>query len=168
LAFGGLIPLAFQAPHFLLALIETLRGWFPFASLTRGRSGWTAAAFERFLPARFAPLTTETAAVSAAATTLRLGTSFIDVQGAAFEIRTVQAGDGPVGFLGVAHFDKRKPAGAASITIRHQIDPINCSIPLKHGAHGRVGSGKIQIAYENILQFFTLSVFQLCGQNEAN
>jgi hypothetical protein len=131
---------------------------------TRAVGGWTAAALKGCLPARFAPLPTETAGVSAAATTLGLGASFIDVQRAAFEIGTVQTGDGPVCFLSVAHFDKRKAAGAASITIRHQIDAINCSIPLKHGTHGRVGSGKIQIAYENILHFLLFSVFQLCGK----
>jgi len=120
-----------------------------------------------FLPARLAPLTSETAAVSAA-TTLGLRTSLIDVQRAAFEIRTVQAGDGPVGFLCVAHFDKRKAAGAAGITIRNQIDTINCSIPLEHGTNRRIGSGKIQIAYKNILHVITLSVFQLCGQDEAD
>ena len=73
----------------------------------------------------------EAAAASATTATLALGTGFIDVQCTAFEIRAVQAGDRPVGFLGVAHFDKSKTAGAAGITIRNQIDTIDCSIPLK-------------------------------------
>jgi len=121
------------------------------------------------LPARFAPLATETAGVSATtAKSLVLGTSFIDVQRAAPEIGAVQAGDGPVGFLGIAHFDKRKAAGAAGKTIRHQIDTIYRSIPFKHRTDGRIASGKIQIAYENILQIYLFSVFQLCGQNKAD
>ena len=111
---------------------------------------------EECLPARLAPLTTETAAVSATAATLDLGAGFIDVQCAAFEIRAVQAGYSPVGFLAVAHFDKRKAAGAAGITIRNQIDTINGSIPLEHGTNRRIGRGKIQIAYENVLHFYTL------------
>src|SRR5262249_20131730 len=133
--------------------------WFPLRkpdAVRRGRRRWTTAAFMDCLPARLAPLTTETATVSAAAATLALGTSFIDVQSATSKIRAVQAGDGPVGFLGIAHFDKRKAAGAAGITIRDQIDTINCSIPLEHLTHRRIGGGKIQIAYENILHFFTL------------
>ena len=80
----------------------------------RGRREWTAAALKGCLPARLAPLTTETAAVSASAAALALWTSFVDVQRAAFEIRTVKAGDGPVGFLGFAHFDERKAAGITS------------------------------------------------------
>ena len=110
---------------------------------------------EGCLPARFAPLAAETAAVATTATaaTLGLGAGFIDVQCAAFEIRAVQAGDCPIGFLGIAHFDKRKAAGAAGITICNQIDTINSSIPLENGTNGRIGSGKIQIAYENVLHF---------------
>ena len=130
---------------------------------------WTAAGLKGCLPARLAPLMSVTAAVSSTAATLDLGTSFIDVQCAAFEIRSVQASDGPVGFLSFAHFDKRKAAGAAGITIRHQIDTINGSITLEHYTNRRIGSGKIQIAYKNTLQrLLTLSVFQLCGQDEAD
>jgi hypothetical protein len=120
------------------------------------------------LSAGLAPLTTETATVSAPAATLALGPGFIDVEGAAFEIRAVQAGDGPVGLLGAAHFDKCKAAGSSGITIRHQIDTINCSIPLEHGSNRRIGNGKIQIAYKNILHSLLFSVFQLCGQDEPN
>ena len=105
------------------------------------------------LPAGLAPLTAETAAVSATAATLGLGTRFIDVQRAAFEIRAVQAGDSPVGFLGVAHLDKRKAAGTAGITIRNQIDTVDRPILLEHGTNRRIGSGKIQIADKNILHF---------------
>jgi hypothetical protein len=48
--------------------------------------GWTVGRLETLLPARLATLTTATAAASAtAATTLALGTSFIDVQRAAGE-----------------------------------------------------------------------------------
>jgi hypothetical protein len=119
---------------------------------------------EGCLPARLAPLATETAAISATAATLALGTGFIDVQRAAPEIRAVQAGDGPVGFLGVAHFDKRKSPGAASVTIRYQINTINCSVPLEHGANRRIGSTKIQITYKNILHVLLSSIFQLCGK----
>ena len=77
------------------------------------------------LPARLTPLTTETAAGSATAAALGFGTSFIDVQCATFEIRAVQAGDGPVGFLSVAHFNKCKAARPAGITIGDQIDTIH-------------------------------------------
>jgi hypothetical protein len=121
-----------------------------------GHPGWTAADGKGLLPARFAPLTAETAAASATAAALGLGTSFIDVQRATFEIRAIQAGNRAVGFVGVAHFHKRKTAGAAGITIRYQIDTIHGSIPFKHGTDRRIGGGKIQIAYENILHFFTL------------
>jgi hypothetical protein len=109
------------------------------------------------LPARLAPLTTETAAVSATAAVRRLGAGFIDVQCAAFEIHAVQAGDSPVGFFGVAHFDKRKAAGAAGITIRNQVDTVNCSIPLEYGTNRGIGSGKIQVV---------VSIFS-CLKNEV-
>jgi hypothetical protein len=138
----------------------------------RDRRGWKAAALKAYLPARLASLTTETAAAatraSAAAAALPLGTGFIHIQCTSFEIRAVQGSDSPVGFFGVAHLDKRKATRAAGITIRNQIDTIDGSITLENRANRRIGSGKIQIAYKNILQLFTLSVFQLCGQDEAD
>lgn len=114
-----------------------------------------AAILKGCLPARLAPLTAEPAAVSAtsAASALALGTSFIYVQCAAFEVGAIQAGNSPVGFLGVAHFDKREAAGTAGITIRDQIDTINRSIALEHGANRRLSGGKIEIAYKDILHF---------------
>jgi hypothetical protein len=114
---------------------------------------------EELLPARFAPLTTGAAVSAAAASSLSLGTGFIDVQRAAFKISAVQARNSPVGFLGVAHFDKRKTAGAAGIAIGHQVDTINRSIPFEHRTQGRLGGGKIQIAYENILHFLIFLSF---------
>src|ERR1043166_3019652 len=124
---------------------------------------------ETLLPARFAPLAAETAGVStpAAATTLGFGASFVHVQRTTLELGAVQAGDGLVGFLGVAHFDKRKAAGAARIAIRHQVDPINRSIPLKHGTYGGVCSGKIQIANENILHVFILFCLSIARQRRG-
>jgi hypothetical protein len=127
-----------------------------------------AADLKGYLPARLAPLASETAAARATAAALAFGTSFIDVQCAAFEICAVQGGYGPIGFLGVAHFDKRKASGAPRITVCDQIDTIHCSIPLEHGANRRIGSGKIEIADKGILHFLLLSVFQLCGQDEAD
>jgi hypothetical protein len=115
------------------------------------------------LPARLAPLTAETA-VSTTAATLALRTGFIYVQRAAFEIRAIQASDGPLGFLGVAHFDKGKSTGATGITIRYQINTINCSVPLEHSANRRIGGSKIQVTYKNILHFLLFSFFQLCGK----
>jgi len=124
----------------------------------------TAAGLKGCLPARLAPLMSVTAAVSSTAATLDPGTSFIDVQCAAFEIRSVQASDGPVGFLSFAHFDKRKAAGAARLTIRHQIDTINGSITLEHYTNRRIGSGKIQIAYKNILHFLLFLSLNCAGK----
>ena len=109
-------------------------------------------------------MATETARVCTAATTLDLGTGFIDVQRTTFAIGTVQTSDGSVGFLAVTHFDKRETAGSASITIRHYIHAINRSISLKHGTYGRVGNGKIQIAYENILHFHSFLSFNCAGK----
>jgi hypothetical protein len=119
------------------------------------------------LPARLAPLASETAAISATAATLTLGPGFIDIQRTTSEIRAVQAGDGPVGFLGVAHFDKCKATGTAGITIRHQIDTINRSIPFEHGANRRIGCGKIQITYKNILHFYSFCL-SIVRQDEAD
>jgi hypothetical protein len=104
------------------------------------------------------------AACATAAAALAFGTSFIDVQCAAFESRAVQAGDGPVGFLGVAHFDKRKAAGTACITVCYEIHSINCSIPLEHGTNRRIGRGKIQIAYKNILHYSLFLSFNCAGK----
>ena len=108
--------------------------------------GWTAAASKLYLPARFAPLTGE----SAAAIALALGPGFIDVQSTSFELRSVQTGDGLIRFLRITHFDERESTGAAGIAVGHNIDTINGSIPLEHRTNRRIGSGKIQIAYKNV------------------
>ena len=109
------------------------------------------------LPARLASLTSVTA--TAAAGTLALGTSFIDVQRAAVEVRAVQTGDRTVGCRGVAHFDKRKATGAAGITIGYHIDAIHCAVLLEQSTNRRLGGGKIQIAYEDILHFLLFLSF---------
>ncbi len=61
--------------------------------------GWEGDSTSIRLRASLARFASETTAISASAANVDLGTSFIDVQRAAFEIRAVHGGDGPVGFL---------------------------------------------------------------------
>ena len=154
----------FQPPHFLLALPEGLHVGFLFASDAAGGRREGTAALKAYLPAGLAALARVTAAVCVTAATLDLGPSFIDVQCAAFKICAVQAGYGPIGFRSVAHFNKRKAARAAGIPVRNQVDTINCSIPLEHGANRRIGCGKVQIAYKNILHFYFFLSFNCAGK----
>ena len=122
------------------------------------------------LPARFAALAPESPTAESAATDAsgRLRPRLVHDQGKAFEIGAIQASYGLIGLMGIAHCDKCETARAASVAVLHQIDSINGSILLEKRAYRRIGSRKIQIAYENILHVIALSVFQLCGQDEAD
>jgi hypothetical protein len=122
------------------------------------------------LPARFAALAPESPTAESAATDAsgRLRPRLVHDQGKAFKIDAIQACYGLIGLMRVAHFDKRETARAAGVAVLHQIDSINGSILLEKRAYRRIGSRKIQIAYENILHAIALSVFQLCGQDEAD
>jgi hypothetical protein len=77
--------------------------------------------------------TTAAAGGSATAATPsgRLRTSFVHIQGTAFEIGTVQASNGLIGLVGIAHFNERKPTRTASVPVRNQIDPIYRPIALE-------------------------------------
>ena len=122
------------------------------------------------LPARFAALAPESATAGSAVTAApdQLRPCLIHIQRTAFKIGAIQACNGLIGLMGVAHFDKCETARAAGVAVRHQIDSINGSILLEKRAYRRISSGKIQIADENILHVIPLSVFQLCGQDEAD
>src|SRR4029077_13785567 len=56
---------------------------------------------------------------------IRLGTGFVDVQGAAAQFLAIEGGNRLLGFGGVCHFDERKAAGTAGIAIGHDADLLD-------------------------------------------
>jgi len=108
------------------------------------------------LPARLAPAGSAAAVGSAAtkaaaAAAVVLGTRLVNVERAAVDFTAVQAGDGAIRIGGFGHFDKRKTTRPAGIPIRDQIDTFDVAVRRKQRSDRRFSSGKIQIAYENVL-----------------
>lgn len=79
------------------------------------------------------------------------GASLVDVDGAATEIGAVQTGDGPVGFLRIAHFHEGKTTRAAGLAVRHQTDALHGAERFKCAANCFFRGAKIQVSYENFL-----------------
>jgi len=107
------------------------------------------------LPAGFATLAEPAAAAAGAAgATVLARASFIHVQCATVHRGAVQAVDGAIGLVGIAHFDEGEAARAASVTIRHDGDAIDRSVFLKPGADRCFSRPEIQIANKDVLQVF--------------
>ena len=124
-------------------------------------------AFEQSATRKLVAIATATtaaasAAISAAtATALDLGTRFVHVQGASANLSAVQRGDGLVAFFGVAHFNKAKTAGAASVPVGHNADSIYLSMCFEKLAQLVFGGVEVEIPNENVLQATCLGVSYL-------
>jgi hypothetical protein len=87
--------------------------------------------------AAITPVTASSAASASATTTtaaatLCLWTSFIDVQCAAAELRSIQSSDCLFSVFVIRHFHETEAARPTGIAIRHDGDPIDLPILLKH------------------------------------
>jgi hypothetical protein len=119
--------------------IESSFGKSPPFSLNYIRAARSAPRVERPRRNRFnklpavAALTTTTAATTVATTrsTIFLRAGFVDVDGAAIQVTTVQLGNRTIAFRVVAHFDESEPSGLASVPIRNDADAINGPIGFK-------------------------------------
>jgi hypothetical protein len=69
---------------------------------------------------------------------------------AAVEISSIQRRNRAVRFSGVRHFDERKTARAAGVTVGYQIDTVHLSVRLKERTDRRFSCCEIQIAYKNV------------------
>jgi hypothetical protein len=80
-----------------------------------------------------APATAAISATTASsgATTLPFGASFVDVQFAAAELATVEAGDGLFAIVVAGHLDEPETARAAGIAVGEDTDSIDLSIGRK-------------------------------------
>src|SRR5215467_4740205 len=87
-------------------------------------------------PTRSAAAVRPAAAIAATAAALGLRTRFIDVERAALNFAAVQAGNGAVRLGGVGHFDERKTARPAGITVSDKIDTFNVAISGKQPTDG--------------------------------
>jgi hypothetical protein len=67
----------------------------------------------------------------AAETSVLPGTGLIDVERPSVQFFSVESGDGPEGFIIVAHFDESEPAGLPGVTIGDDTYTFNRSELLK-------------------------------------
>jgi hypothetical protein len=111
------------------------------SSKSASASAWTAASESA------GPATSE--ATTAAAR--RLGTRFVDIQGATTEFFSVQGCDSLVSFSGIRHLHKCESPGAAGVPIRHHTHLVNFSVWFKEGAQFGFGCAVRDVAYEKLL-----------------
>jgi hypothetical protein len=93
-----------------------------------------------------------TATTTTAAAALHLGTGFVDVQGAATYLSSVQGGDRFVSLFPVRHLHETKAARAAGVAIGHDADAVNLSMRLEHLSQFFLGRIEVKVPNENILQ----------------
>jgi hypothetical protein len=79
------------------------------------------------------------------------GAGFIDVERPSVQFFSVESGDGPEGFIIVAHFDESEPSGLPGVTIGDDTYTVNRPVLLKQRSNGVFGCPEAEISYENIL-----------------
>src|SRR5579883_1345643 len=97
------------------------------------------------------------AIVPAAATakcTLRLRTSFVDVQGSAVEFPAIQFSDGAIRIRVSAHLDKSEPPRLPRVPVSDEVYALDRSVCLEQRSHRSFGGPKIEISDKNILHAF--------------
>jgi hypothetical protein len=99
-----------------------------------------------------APAAIPAATATTTAAALHLGTGFVDVQGAATYLGSVQGGDRFVSLFPVRHLHETKAARAAGVAIGHDADAVNLSMRLEHLSQFFLGRIEVKVPNENILQ----------------
>jgi hypothetical protein len=98
---------------------------------------------------------TATAAIAAAFTSTTaasaFGPGFVDIEGTAAHLMTVQTADGLIAFGVVGHLDKSKTAGLSRFAIRNDADAVDCTVRFEERADILFGGPKAEIAYKNVL-----------------
>jgi hypothetical protein len=97
---------------------------------------------------------TAAATVAASTTTtaaLGLRARFVDVDGAAADLRTVQGRDGLISIFVAGHFDETESARAPRVAVGHDADPINLSVRFKSLTKLIFTGVEAQIPHKNIL-----------------
>ena len=100
--------------------------------------------------ARTATTTASAEAATTAAAALGFRPSLIDIECTAIKISTIERRNCAIRFSGVRHFNERKTARAAGVTVGYQVDTVHLSVRLKERTDGRFSSCEIQIAYKDV------------------
>jgi hypothetical protein len=90
--------------------------------------------------------------------------SLVDIERTAIEIGAIERRNRAVRFSGVRHFDERKTARAAGVTVGYEVDTVHLSVGLKERTDGRFSCCEIQIAYKNVFHIVVcLSIVRLAS-----
>ncbi len=97
--------------------------------------------------------TAASASVAAATTSaaLRLGASFVDVDGASADLGAVERRDGFLAVLVAGHFHETEAAGAAGIAIGHDAYAVYLSVTLKQLPQFILTGVEAEVPHKNIL-----------------
>src|SRR5262249_20491437 len=91
------------------------------------------------------------AARESTAPAFSLRTRLVYVERATFHVGAIQRRNCSIRLGRIRHFDESEAARTPGVSIRHQVHTIHLSVPLEKRSHRRLGSGKIQIAYKDVL-----------------
>ena len=110
------------------------------------------AALARSATTTTARTATTTASAEAATTAAALGfrPSLINIERTAIKISTIERRNCAIRFSGVRHFNERKTARTAGVTVGYQVDTVHLSVWLKERTDRRFSSCEIQIAYKDV------------------
>ena len=110
------------------------------------------AALARSATTTTARTATTTATAEAAATAAALGfrPRLIDIERTAIKISAIECCNCAIRLGGVRHFNERKTARAAGVTVGYQVDSVHLSVGLKERTDRRFSSCEIQIAYKDV------------------
>lgn len=103
-------------------------------------------------------LTSSAAVATAAAGTLGFGASFVDVNRASPELRSIQPRDGLVPFFGICHFHKAKPARTSRVPISENTHSVDVPVGFEDLAELIFRRVEAEVPNENVLQGALVSV----------
>jgi hypothetical protein len=109
-----------------------------------------AAAASTTSAATTAPTTTSAASARSTSAAGRLGTSFIDVHGAAIQFRSIQLRNGGFGLTFVRHFHEREATRLARIAVSYDIYTFHGAVLRKRRVQFFLRSPEIEISDEYI------------------
>jgi hypothetical protein len=89
-------------------------------------------------------------------TSIRFGPRFIDIQRPPAHIRAIQRRYCPFRFPLIRHFHERKAPRPSGLPVGHDAHPFYRAISFKEGSYRLFANTKIEVAYKNIFQVFSL------------
>ena len=95
---------------------------------------------------------------SLAGSPIRLRPRLVNIQRPATQIGPIQRRNRPLRLTLIRHLHKRKAPRPSGLPVGHDADPFYRAISFKEGSYRLFANTKIEVAYKNVFQVFSLAI----------